>query len=169
VRFDLALDLERREKMGEKWDNGIMLRKWDNRFVRFFIYYLLLLLLFFFGVDFFVTRNLLLNRIRPDLEFRCFVSKKKISAISQYDPVGYFPHVVKHQEAIKDNIFTFYNDVIKYLAFKNFNVFEIRFLFFLFVLFVLFFFDHERPRVPLEDYVIDLGIIPSEQQYSSSI
>jgi hypothetical protein len=31
VRFDLTLDLERTEKMGEKWDNGIMLRKWDDR------------------------------------------------------------------------------------------------------------------------------------------
>ncbi len=55
-----------------------------------------------------------MDRVRPDLEFRCFVNNKKITAISQYDPIGYFPHVVHFKEFIREEIFNFYESFIKY-------------------------------------------------------
>lgn len=64
-------------------------------------------------------------RIRPDLEFRCFVNKKAVTAISQYDPIGYFPHVVKQQDTIKKAIFDFFETIAKYLLFYFFNSFKI--------------------------------------------
>jgi D123 len=48
------------------------------------------------------------------LEFRCFVNGKRITAISQYDPLGYFPHVANHQEEIQSTIFNFYKEFVQY-------------------------------------------------------
>lgn len=65
-------------------------------------------------------------RIRPDLEFRCFVNNKRITAITQYDPIGYFPHVVESKNVIQVSIFNFF-DLIKYLFLNfllNFYCFE---------------------------------------------
>jgi hypothetical protein len=66
--------------------------------------------------------------ISPSMEFRGYVCKGKLNALSQYNYVCCYPLVVKHAEAIKMAILNFFNETIHRLLSSKFTDYIIDFV-----------------------------------------
>eukprot|EP00286_Rhodomonas_abbreviata_P010173 CAMPEP_0181324830 /NCGR_PEP_ID=MMETSP1101-20121128/20581_1 /TAXON_ID=46948 /ORGANISM="Rhodomonas abbreviata, Strain Caron Lab Isolate" /LENGTH=374 /DNA_ID=CAMNT_0023433057 /DNA_START=77 /DNA_END=1198 /DNA_ORIENTATION=+ len=73
--------------------------------------------------------------IDVDMEFRCFVSGGQMTAISQYNHLCFFPHLVEKQESIKQLLLRFFNEELR-----------------------------DKLSHKFENYVVDLAIVKCDSQ-----